>query len=83
MKKAKILLTAIAVLTLVGGSLAFKASKFSTLSVFQKKNGTCPLVNVYDPSVVGQPSIQFSDATTIVASAQANICTSLITVKVQ
>lgn len=48
MKKVKIMLTAIAVLAVVGGALAFKAQKFSGIWVFQKTqnspNATCPIV---------------------------------------
>ena len=43
MKKAKVMLTAIAVLTIVGGSLAFKAKKGETTScVFTRTIGPIP-----------------------------------------
>jgi hypothetical protein len=49
MKKVRIMLTAIAVLGIVGGALAYKAKAFSTFVVYQSVEGTCPSIEqVFD-----------------------------------
>jgi hypothetical protein len=47
MKKIKIMLTAVTVLAVVGGALAFKAQKFSGTFVYQMKDATCPFLAQY------------------------------------
>ena len=49
MKKVRIMLSAVAVLAIVGSALAFNAKSPSTLCVFQQNGtSTCPLVGTSD-----------------------------------
>jgi len=65
MKKAKILLTAIAVFAVVGGALAFKAKRLVTVYT-QHANGQCivPLSN-RSISTVGQATFASAAPTTL------------------
>ena len=57
MKKAKIMLTAIAVIGVVGGVLAFKAKKAPFLTVYTEVNGLCTSpFTLTDASITNDPS---------------------------
>lgn len=45
MKRVKIMLTAVTVLAVVGGALAFKAQKFTPSAVYCKPSSTCNFAN--------------------------------------
>ena len=58
MKRAKIMLTAIAVLAVVGGALAFKAKTFDHASIYCKNGNACNIVQFTftKPTPVTTPS---------------------------
>ena len=60
MKKVRILLSAVAVLAIVGGALAFKAKSPSTFCVYQTLNCTstspCSFIAVSDDATVISPT---------------------------
>jgi hypothetical protein len=78
MKKAKIMLSALAVVAVVGGALAFKATKFNgTFYCSTTKTVTCPTSSIYTTSPVGRTL--FCSFTT---AASPNCSTLAITEKV-
>lgn len=77
MKKARIMLSAFALVAIVGGAFAFKASNFGSVTVYTSVAGTCPAdLGLYKKGT----GLTFPNATTIAASASNNICASSITV---
>jgi len=84
MKKVKIMLTAIAVLAVVGGALAFKAKTFGTVAIYKlNAAGTsCPLVastfKTWDN--VNPASTVYTNATTADPGSSTTPCTNTITV---
>lgn len=76
MKRARIILTSIAVVALVGGALAFNAQKFGAFCVYQKSADglTCPRINAIQYKAwQGLPavSITSTNATTIAVAGGA------------
>jgi len=89
MKRAKVMLSAIAVVAVVGGALAFKANKMTGFCLYQKTSSTtCPRVGtaIYDQWVSGAGSFTSDNATIVAAAncpAAADVanCTTTVTLK--
>jgi hypothetical protein len=61
MKKVRIIFTAIAVLTVVGGALAFKAKDFTSTTLFSRaSDGHCTLEKAYLTKASGTTTISAS-----------------------
>lgn len=73
MKKAKLMLTAIAVLAVVGGALAFKAKTFGQGNVFCKFTDGCALVDYTTGQVSGAETTDNPCAAAITSSTYTNI----------
>jgi hypothetical protein len=90
MKKAKIMLSAIAVLALVGGTLAFKAAKVGSVQIFTCDNTPTPTVcnqiTIAHATLTNNGSVlhTYSQASTSIDGTQTGCtnqgCTSSITV---
>ena len=82
MKRAKVMLTALAIFAVVGGAMAFKASKASQLFLYQKNAaGTaCPKIGLVNPNPSGTRFT--SDYTTAIdqgATTALGVCTTTVT----
>lgn len=83
MKKAKFILTAIGVLAVAGGALAFKAHKFTQLKVYKlnAQETSCTFLKSYNPSVVGQPTLTITKATITNAIPALTECVNTVRVR--
>jgi hypothetical protein len=82
MKNLKLMFTALTVIAIVGGSLAFKATKFTTFRIYQKNaQGLCPiLAGEYNPDVMGTTFTNaFSTSITTGTTVAVSLCTHTIT----
>jgi hypothetical protein len=52
MKKVRILIASLAVVTVVGSALAFKAAK-TNISVYQRNGSTCQLLQAFEVATIG------------------------------
>jgi hypothetical protein len=76
MKKAKIMLSSIAIFAIVGGALAFNSAKFGAIPVYTDNGATCTFVGNYTLEPNPSPVV-FTNATT---DPNAATCESTITV---
>jgi len=84
MKKARIMLTFVAVFAVLGGTFALKAPKFSGLWVYQRVSPTsCPLVGGFDSTTAPGITVAFPNATFGAGAATTNpaLCTTIVRVK--
>ena len=83
MKKAKFILTAIGVLAVAGGALAFKAHKFTQFKVYKlnAQETSCTFLKSYNQTVAGQPTVTITKATITNAIPALTECTNTIRVR--
>lgn len=82
MKKAKIVLSAVALFAVVGGAFAFKANR-SALKVHQLRNGQCSYLSYYNTTNPLSPTITLTNATVTTSPATtiaASFCSTTISV---
>jgi hypothetical protein len=79
MKKAKIMLTAITVLAVAGGALAFNAKKFSEFHAYQLSGSTCNTLTITG-NLVGPADLSSATFSSVYVSEQAptttDVCSS-------
>lgn len=82
MKKIKVMFTAVAMLAVIGGALAFKSSKLSSFDVYKKSADglTCPYFGTYDTWISG-PFVTVTNA--VVATSQPAVSTCINTLKLK
>ena len=76
MKKAKVMLTGIAVIAVVAGVFAFKAK--SQQQVWTFANNTCNLIQPVGLFTPDPALLTYENATTVAADAANGICTTTI-----
>ena len=84
MKKARIMLSAITVVAVIGGALAFKANNFTTAKVYKlNAAGTaCPFLGLYAPHTSGTP-IVITKATVSTVQPPTTDCQAATTVQAE